>query len=99
MIEITSEIYRAVADRLKEEIGQADYFNGTAEFSTDEFYSTLTLSAVIYRRTETLPEGTRRMIADVVPVWWEFSTVQSCGGVLNDFSFSELKQYIINLEI
>ncbi len=94
MIEITSEIYHAVAARLKEEIGCADYFNGMVEFETEEFYSNLTLTAIVYRRTETLPEGVRRPIADIIPVWWEFSTVQECGEMLNDFSFSELKQYI-----
>ncbi len=98
MIEITSEIYRAIAGRLKEEVGHADYFNGTVEFETEEFYSALTLTAIVYRRTETIPEGARRPVADIVPVWWEFSTVQECGEVLNDFSFSELKQYIIEYQ-
>lgn len=95
MIEITSEIYSAVADRLRSQIGDASYFNGSVEFETEEFYSTLTLTSIVYRRTESLPEGGFSRIADIVPVWWEFSTVQECGAVLNDFSFSELKPYII----
>jgi hypothetical protein len=73
----------------------------------------LTLTAIVYRRTERLPEGTRRPIADIVPVWWEFSTViedilddsddapddapdrRHEGQCLNDFSFAELKTYLI----
>ncbi len=98
MIEITSEIYRAVAGRLKEEIGTAGYFNGTVEFETEEFYSKLTLTAIVYRRSEIFPEGVGRPIADIVPVWWEFATVQEFGETLNDFSFSELKQYLIEHE-
>ncbi len=98
MIEITNEIYRAVAGRLKEEIGSAEYFNGTVEYETEELYSALTLTAIVYRRTDRFPEGARRPIADIVPVWWEFSTVQQFGEALNDFSFSELKQYLIECE-
>lgn len=94
MIEITCEIYEAVADRLRAGIGRASYFNGKVEFENEEFYSTLTLTAIVYRRAESLPEGEFSRIADLVPVWWEFSTVQECGEVLNDFSFAELKTYL-----
>jgi hypothetical protein len=98
MIEISAEIYCAIAARLREKIGICDYFNGTVEFETEEFYSTLTLTAIVYRRTETTPECVRRPVSDVVPVWWDFSTVQECGQVLNDFSFMELKPYLIEYE-
>lgn len=146
MIEITSEIYSAVAARLTDAIEASDFFNGTIEFETDEFYSVLTLTAIVRRRSETLPEHSdpsgspgpsrasglsglsglsgsggysattrasgsswscgsfghpchsRRPIADVVPVWWEFSTVQADGEVLNDFSFSLLRPLLIQTQ-
>lgn len=66
-------MYRTIASRLREEIADAEWFNGSLEFDFDEIHARLTLTAVIYRRTETLPEGTRRPVSDVVPVWWEFS--------------------------
>lgn len=94
MIEINSQIYKAVASELRERIGDASFFNGTVEYETDEFYSTLTLSAIVRRKTESLPEGPVGRIADIIPVWWEFSTVQQCGEVLNDFSFPEFKTYV-----
>lgn len=94
MIEISTEIYQAIARRLKAAVGDTNYFNGTVEYETEEFYSTLTLTSIVCRRNESLPEGDFSRIADLVPVWWEFSTVQECGEVLNDFSFAELKQYI-----
>jgi hypothetical protein len=56
----------------------------------------LTLTAIIYRRNETLPEGVRRPVSDVVPVWWEFHTVSEQGDVPNDFSFAEFKPYLID---
>ncbi len=58
----------------------------------------LVLSAIVYRRTEQRPEGVCRPIADVVPVWWEFQTVGADGPVSNDFSFSQLKPFIIDYE-
>jgi hypothetical protein len=95
MIEITSEIYEEIARNLRAEIGEGCYFNGKVEADTAEVYAVLTLTAIVYRRTEELPEGPVSRIADVVPVWWEFSTVQECGEVLNNFSFADLKPYII----
>ncbi len=56
------------------------------------------VTLVIYRRTETLPEGIRRPISNVVPVWWELTTTTEGGNVPNDFSFGELKPYLIDYE-
>ena len=33
-------------------------------------------------------------IDDLVPVWWEFHTSDQAGERPNDFSFSELKEYL-----
>ncbi len=99
MIEVTCDVYREIAVRLLERIGSSEWFNGSVEYETDDVYTRLTLSAIVYRRSETGPEGvTLRPISDVVPVWWEFSTVQQCGEVLNDFSFADLKPYLIKDE-
>jgi hypothetical protein len=83
-IEITDKIYDLTAARLREALGTADWFNGSVELLLpaseapatpgEEILCRLTLSAIIYRRTEVCPEGTFRPITDVVPVWWEFST-------------------------
>jgi hypothetical protein len=95
MIEITRKIYEAIAHNLHAEIGERAYFNGKVEIENEEFYAMLTLTAIVYRRAEKLPEGEFSRISDIVPVWWEFATVQECGEVLNDFSFAELKPYVI----
>ncbi len=83
----------------------------------------LVLSAIVYRRTDRRPEGERRPIADIVPVWWEFHTSlvadnerdtsdgddapatpgsapdrQQKGQCPNNFSFTELKPFIIDYE-
>lgn len=96
MIEISNEVYCALAAFLKEAIGPADYFNGKVEYETEEFLATLTVTAIVYRRTEIFPDGERRPVTDVVPMWWALTTVQECGEVFNDFSFSELRPYLVD---
>jgi hypothetical protein len=98
MIEITPDIYRLVASRLREEIAAADWFNSSIAFDFENFEARLTLTAIVCRRTEILPEGPRRPISDVVPVWWEFSTANTGGALTNDFSFNELKPYLIDYD-
>jgi hypothetical protein len=101
MIEITTNTHRHLAARLREEIAHGEWFNGSVEIAVEDpadIVGRLTLTAIIYRRTETLPEGPRRPISDVVPVWWEFSTVGPEGPMPNDFSFDELKPYLIDCD-
>lgn len=98
MIEISTENYSALAARLKEAIGDQDYFNGSVELESEEFSARLVATLVIYRRTETVPEGVRRTVSNIVPVWWELATTDAEGDVPNDFSFGELKPYLIDYE-
>ncbi len=35
-------------------VADSDFFNGTLEIDSDELYATLTLTAIVYRRTESL---------------------------------------------
>jgi hypothetical protein len=58
----------------------------------------VTLTASVYRRTEILPEGRRRPISDVVPVWGEFSTTGPEGPVPNEFSFQDLTPFLIDYD-
>ena len=91
---VPSELYREVALRLSEAIGSGGYFSGTLAFAWGEAECRLTASVIVYRRRERLPEGDRDAIADLVPVWWEFHTSDQAGERPNDFSFSELKEYL-----
>ena len=47
MIEINETIYKQIAALLLAEIGEKDYFNGTIEYDTEEFYSSLTCTLII----------------------------------------------------
>jgi hypothetical protein len=99
MIEITNETYTQIADLLRSQIGNAEWFNGSVEFENDFFHARLTLSAIVYRRNETLPEGKTRPIDDIVPVWSDCATTLSDGTpVVNDFTFSELKPHVVDYD-
>mgnify|MGYP001511051275 FL=1 len=91
---VSTELYLEVAARLAEAIGGGSYFSGSLSFAFGDTECRLTASAIVYWRVERLPEGDRDVIADLVPVWWEFHTAGDGGEVLNDFSFSELRAYL-----
>ncbi len=86
MFTIDQDIYHQMARQLIGMIGCDGFFNGTAEYDTEEFCSRLTATLLIYRRGES--------IADIVPVWWEFHLVQPDGEVLTDFCWHELRRYL-----
>ena len=90
MIEINEKMYEEIASLLLNEIGDADYFNGTVEYDTEEFYSSLICSLIICRDPESLA------ILSILPVWWEYYIALIDGEQLNDFSWMELDRYLIN---
>lgn len=95
MLNITSEIYRTVANRLREAVGEAEFFSGTIAVAADVDY-TLRATLLIYRRTVSDESGSWRAIDHVVPVWWEFHSVTYEGEVLNDFDFAEFERELID---
>lgn len=94
-VEIDRQTYMAVASKLVEAVGESGFFSGSVSVDTPEFYSTLTVSVIVYSEAVGTPEGVCERISDMVPVWWEFTTVlPEAGEILNDFSFGELRRFI-----
>lgn len=91
---VSSELYLEAASRLLEAIGAGSYFSGSLTFPFGDTECRLTASVIVYRQCESLPEGDREVISDLVPVWWEFHITETCGEVPNDFSFSGLKAFL-----
>ncbi len=101
MINVTEEIYRQLAENLISEIKElnSDYFNGCIELDTEEYYSELKCSLIIFRETSgekschqgSCSEGS--YITNIIPVWWEFSIYTSQGEQNNNFSWSEFINY------
>ena len=92
MYSISPELYRQVTGRLSDAIGDGDYFSGALDFVFGPVSCRLVVTVIVYRARVVLPEGERRPVADVVPVWWEFRTVVDGEERLNDFSFDELRR-------
>lgn len=95
MIHIENKTYHEIADRLRDEIGESDYYSGNIFHSTSAYDATLSSTLIIYRTTHTAPDRTFTTIADVVPVWWSCSTVTDEGERLNDFDFGKVRKLII----
>lgn len=94
MYVLTPELYREAAGRLLDAIGMDGYFSGSVAFTAGDIDCRLVVSVVVYRADDTAPDGVRRSITDLVPVWWEFHTVTAEGEIPNDFSFNEMKTYV-----
>ena len=91
---IIPELYGIVARKLLDEIGEKSFYSGSFLFDYGSKECRFVASIVIYRSKECLPEGDADRIDDMVPVWWEFHTSDQAGERPNDFSFSELKEYL-----
>ena len=94
MYDVLPELYREVANKIIEHVGRRGYYSGVLDFEWESVECRMVLSAVVYRRTEHYPEGERSVVADMVPVWWEFHTYVNGEEVLNNFSFNEMREYI-----
>lgn len=88
---VSTQLYREVADRLLEAVGDRFYFSGAVELTTEEGVACrLVTSCVVYRTPSEMPEGEGSRVRSVIPVWWEFHTTCAAGRLDNDFSFRDL---------
>ena len=94
MYDVLPELYQEVATKIIEQVGRRGYYSGTLDFEWESVECHMVLSAVVHRRTEQFPEGEKWLVADMVPVWWEFHTYVDGEEVLNNFSFNELREFI-----
>ena len=92
MYHILPELYDAAVEALLECIGCEEYFSGSVDFDYGDVECRLTVSVIVYRRLVVLPEGEREPVCDLVPVWWEFHTVVDGEELLNDFSFTGIRE-------
>lgn len=83
MYEISTQLYREVADRLVPLIAQKEFFADSFEFHFGEIRCRMILSAIIFNGGK------------IIPVWWEFRTYNQIEMEMNnDFSFNELLKHI-----
>lgn len=89
---ISSDLYDEVKQRLVEAIGDRSYFSGSVSFDYGALQCRLVVSCFVHRRRDEMPEGVALPVCDLVPVWWEFKTTEGIVELLNDFSFSTLRE-------
>lgn len=87
MITVNEQMYDEIASLLRNKIGGNNFFNGTIEYDTDEFYSGLTCTLIICRDSE------ERMLS-VLPVWWEYHLYLNDGENQNDFDWNKFSEYL-----
>lgn len=98
MVNIDDIGYKAIAEALLSAIDDAEFYNGSVEYDTAEYGSRLTATLIIYREPLLDPADPARCatrITGIVPVWWEFHTYGERGEILNGFSWSELRNFLI----
>ena len=88
MITINDRMYEKIADLLLRRIEETHFFNGTIEYDTDEFYSSLVCTLIVCRDQE------NGRILSVLPVWWDFCLFQAEGEQTTDFSWNELNRFL-----
>ncbi len=96
MYEVSSNLYLKIADALVAAIGSRDYFSGVIYHTEGDTECKLCVTLFIERARHADKESCFPPICDLIPVWWEFSTVAGSIELLNDFSFSELKAIVLN---
>jgi hypothetical protein len=96
MIHITEDHYCRIAAKLAEAIdGSPDWYNSEIWLEFPDFDCWFRLTAILY--WERGMDGSGKPIAefkDIVPVWWELTTVEEDGQTCNDFCFSDFKMYL-----
>lgn len=98
MIDLNDDDYSRIAEKLLEAIGNSEFYNGSIEWESDGYSCVFIATLIIYReplRDPDDPTQSETRITDIVPVWWEFHTYGQNREITNDFSWTELKKYII----
>lgn len=96
MIHIEAHHYEKVAKFLNSEFGDRDFVDIQTDIEFDEFSSRGRFNLILY--WDHGKDGAGMPISELkklVPIWWEFRTVDANGDwVNNDFSWTELDTYI-----
>ena len=96
VLSISSETYMTFADLLVFNLDNGEYLSDSISVVEGDIEFTLSFT-VVASYSKSLDEETygREVLSNVSPVWWTFEAVDNGTPVDTDFSFDELKTYIL----
>ncbi len=89
MYETTPTIYFKLATLLLEQIATRDFFAGSVTLYDGDVECRLICTVIVCH-----DRHDPALIESISPVWWEMHTTHGAEELDNDFSFSEMLQYI-----
>lgn len=99
ILHITDEVYAELAQMIVDHasVSYKESISKKFEYETDDMMYNLDISAIVYWRLETAPDGEWREISDIAPIWVEMHTTDPETGdeIPNDMKFGRLKDFII----
>ncbi|MFI3318307.1 MAG: hypothetical protein SNH88_03875 [Rikenellaceae bacterium] len=92
---ITEQIYKELAAELCERIVLKDYFSGEVMVEAEDVECRLLLSLILYRAEDEIDGAKVKILADIVPVWWEVHLLVDGQEMICDFDFQTFKSYLL----
>ena len=96
VLSISSDTYMTFADLLVFNLDNRDYISDSISIVEGDIEFTLSF-AVVAHYSKSMDEETygRETLSNVSPVWWKFEAFDNDKPINTDFSFDELKAYIL----
>ena len=96
VLNISAATYRTFADLLVFNLDDRDYLSDSISIVEGDIEFTLSF-AVIAHYSKSMDEETygRETLDNISPVWWKFEAFDNDKPINTDFSFDELKAYIL----
>lgn len=96
IINIPGATYEAFAQSLASKLSKKYYLCDSISVVEGDMEFTLSFSVVAHY-SKSMDEETcgREILSDITPVWWDFEAVKGGMKFITDFSFDELKTYIL----
>lgn len=96
IINISDTIYEMFAELLAFNIGSRPYLSDKISVVEGDMEFTLSFSVVAhYSKSHDEETYGLNILSDITPVWWNLEALDNGAQVITDFSFDELKTYIL----
>lgn len=96
VIRISDLVYLKLADFIVSNLRNKDYLKDSISVVDGDMEFTLSFTVIAYY-SKSLDEETygQDILSEIIPVWWNFEAVEGGMEFVTDFSFDELKTYIL----